>query len=127
MIPKGIGITAIPFQNHDGKWAKDLRSITEKPAESHPSKVLLGQKICSKCRKMIAKLLSENQSSSCHSSQADNKECIDEMVGPPEMDVDGSFVSPEAELGAINKSLEFIGDSLFKKVEYEEVSDICFT
>ena len=104
-----------PFHNHGVKQTKDLRSVTEKQAESHPSKVLLGQKICSKCRKTLAKLPSENQSSSCRSSQVDDEECIDVRVDPPEMDADDNFVSPEADLGAINHSLELIGVSPFKK------------
>ena len=64
---------------------------------------------------MLAKLPSENQSSSCRSSQVDDEECIDVRVDPPEMDADDNFVSPEAELGAINQSLELIGVSPFKK------------
>ena len=64
---------------------------------------------------MLATLPPENLSSSCSSSPVDHEECIEEMVDPSEMNVDESFVSPEAEFGAINQSLELIGVSPFNK------------
>jgi len=38
---------------------KDLRLVTVDQARNHPLLVILGQKICSKCQKEIAKLPAE--------------------------------------------------------------------
>ena len=104
-----------PFGDNSAKWKGDLRWVTESQAKSHPSKVLLGQKICSRCRKMLAKLPAEAQPSSSSSSGEDEEEIQGAMMDQSEMDIDDSFAFPETELGTINRSLELIGASPFKE------------
>ena len=74
----------------------------ESQANSHPSKVLWGQKICIRCRKMLAKLPAEFHPSSSSSSGEDEEEIQGKMMDQLEMDIDDSFASPETELGTIN-------------------------
>ena len=90
-----------------------MRLVTEKQVENYPSKVLSGQKFVVYVER-CTKLSPERQLSSS-SSTADQEECEEKMIDHSEMDVDESFVSPEADLGTINRSLKLIGISPFKK------------
>ena len=63
---------------------------------------------------MLAKVSPEKQLSSS-SSRADQEDCKEKMRDHFEMDIVESFVSPEVELGTINRSLVLTGVSPFKK------------
>ncbi len=97
----------------------DLRWVTESQAKKHPSKIALGQKICSKCRKMLSKLPAEEESPPykpyCLSGEGGQKEVKEKS----EMDDDNTFISTESDLGTVNRSLEFIGISPLKRKDIE--------
>ena len=101
------------FSDHSSKSKGDLRWVTESQAKMYPSKVLFGQKICSKCRKKLAKLPYEMESSSesCTSDCAALDEEAQEECQSESCD---TVTFPEIELGTLNQSLELIGESPLK-------------
>ena len=115
---KGQKYCTNPLNLHGSKM-KDLRLVTVDQAKKHPSLVSLGQKICSKCQKEIAKLPAE-------SNQDYLGDLSDDIATPPRrpsqssgnkdvISSEDTFSCPESDLETINKSLGLIGVSPLKK------------
>ena len=98
-----------PFKEHKSRRAKDLRNVTDGQAQEHPSLVLIGEKICSNCRKRLGTLSPEAESESSSDEQQERQGLDDSFTH------DQSFTSSEVELSSLNTSLELIGASSFKK------------
>ena len=87
--------------------------MTENQANKYPSKVSLGQKICSKCRKKLAKLPCESRS--LELTLPEGSSCKEMVHDQPRKEHYEKFVDPDTEMDVFNKSIEIIGESPVKK------------
>ena len=102
-----------PFSEHGASKSSDLRWVTEDQANKYPSKVSLGQKICSKCRKRLAKLPCESKS--LELTLPEGSSCKEMAHDQPIEEHYEEFIDPDTEMDVLNKSIEIIGESLVKK------------
>ena len=98
-----------PFKEHKSRRAKDLRNVTDRQAQEHPSLVSIGEKICSNCRKRLGTPSSEAETESSSDEHQEEQGLDDSFT------YDQSFTSSEVELSSLNTSLELIGASSFKE------------
>ena len=92
-----------PVKEHKSRRAKDLRNVTDKQAQEHPSLVSIEEKICSNCRKRLGTLFPEAGTESSSDEQQEQQDLDDSFTH------DQSFTSSEVELSSLNTSLEVIG------------------
>ena len=98
-----------PFKEQKSRRAKDLRNVTDRQAQEHPSLVSIGEQIYSNCHKRLGTL-----------SPAETKLSSDEQQEQQDLNDysfthDQFFALSEDELSSLNISLEFIRASLFNK------------
>ena len=102
-----------PFSEHGASKSSDLRWVTEDQANKYPSKVSLGQKICSKCRKKLTKLPCESRS--LELTLPKGSSCKEMVHDQPIEEHYKEFIDPDTEMDVLNKSIEIIGESPVKK------------
>ena len=87
--------------------------VTEDQANKYPSKVSFGQKICSKCRKKLAKLPCESMS--LELTLPEGSSCKEMVHDQPIEEHYEEFIDPDTEMDVLNKSIKIIGESPIKK------------
>ena len=102
------------FSEHGASKSSNLRWVTEDQANKYPSKVSLGQKICSKCRKELAKLALESRSLEL-TLPPEGSSCKEMVHDQPKEEHYEEFIDPDTEMDVLNKSIEIIGKSPVKK------------
>ena len=92
-----------PFKEEGhARVRKNLRDVQEWMANESPN-VLIGGKICSKCRKKLSQKLSEHS------------EVASAMPGTSKEDVSEDEIAPAIALDYLNSSLQYLGESPVKK------------
>ena len=88
------------FSEHGTSKSSDLRWVTEDQDNKYPSKVSLGQKICSKCRKKLAKLPCESRS--LELTLPEGSSCKEMVHDQPIEEHYEEFIDPDTEMNVLN-------------------------